>query len=340
MTVPQPPYPLHSSIEHLVDPQYKEFYNKYVINLQQTHYQPVEASRSSGVLIPGGGDKLKVAKTEDFEVTRVETEGDSFKVRVFTPLGETPSEGWPVFLYMHGGGWVLGNIDTENVHCTNWCSRARCVVVSVDYRLAPEHPYPAAFEDTWEAYLWTIENAKALNVNLSKFAAGGSSAGGNLTAALTHKINAYNQTSKEKVPELILQVLIVPVCDNTATPESYESWKKYEHTATLSAEKMMWYRVKYLPEEEMRSEVYASPIFASEESFKNVPPALFAVAGIDVLSGEAESYAAKLKAANIPYTYKVFEGVPHVVMAMNGVLDKGKELVTYVCDNLKAAFWS
>lgn len=132
--VPQPPYPLHDSVKDKLDPEYVEFYYKYIINNQQVHYQPVEASRTSGTLIPGGGPAQPVGKIEDFAIKRTVTEGDDVMVRTFTPLGEKPANGWPVMIYYHGGGWVLGNINTENTVCTHLCSRANCVVVSVDYR--------------------------------------------------------------------------------------------------------------------------------------------------------------------------------------------------------------
>lgn len=130
----QPPYPLHSSVADRIHPDYVKFYNEHIIDKQQVHLQPVEASRTSGILIPGGGPKLPVGKTEDISFKRKETEGPDVVVRVFTPEGNTPESGWPLMLYFHGGGWVLGNIETENTVCTNMCARARCVVVSVDYR--------------------------------------------------------------------------------------------------------------------------------------------------------------------------------------------------------------
>lgn len=130
----QPPYPLHESVVDRINPQYKDFYNKHVFDKQQVHLQPVEASRSSGVLIPGAGPLQKVAKTEDFSFPRKESQGPDVKVRCFTPEGEKPAAGWPVCVYFHGGGWVLGNIDTENVIASHLASRGKCVVVSVDYR--------------------------------------------------------------------------------------------------------------------------------------------------------------------------------------------------------------
>lgn len=131
---PQPPYPLHESVRDRLHPEYVAFYNQYIINQQQVHLQPVAASRTSGILIPGGGPVLEVGKTEDINIKRRETEGPDVPVRVFTPKGEKPEDGWPVFLYFHGGGWVLGNINTENAVCSNVCVRAKCVVVTVDYR--------------------------------------------------------------------------------------------------------------------------------------------------------------------------------------------------------------
>lgn len=133
-TGPQPPYPLHSSIEDKLDPVYKTFYNEHLIGQQQVHLRSVAASRTSGVLIPGAGPMLPVGKVEDISIPRKETEGPNVLLRAFTPEGEKPEKGWPLMVYYHGGGWVLGNIDTENVVCTNLSSRAKCVVITVDYR--------------------------------------------------------------------------------------------------------------------------------------------------------------------------------------------------------------
>jgi acetyl esterase/lipase len=127
-------YPIHESVKDRINPDYAKFYNEHLINLPQVQLQPVAASRSSGTLILGGGPSLPVAAIKDFSIHRRETDGPDIKVRTFTPEGERPEGGWPVMVYFHGGGWVLGNINTENSACTQMCSRARCVVVSVDYR--------------------------------------------------------------------------------------------------------------------------------------------------------------------------------------------------------------
>jgi acetyl esterase/lipase len=131
---PQPPYPLHKSVKDKLDPEYVKFYNANIIDKQQVHLQPVAASRTSGILIPGGGPKLPVGSTKDYSFSRRETEGPNVRVRIFTPEGDKPEDGWPLMVYYHGGGWVLGDIETENTVCSNLCKRADCVVVSVDYR--------------------------------------------------------------------------------------------------------------------------------------------------------------------------------------------------------------
>lgn len=336
---PQPPYPLDPEIEKLLEPQYVEFYNKYIKNQQQVHYQPVEKSRSSGVLIPGAGEKKKVAKVEDFEITRKTSEGDKLKVRVFTPDSPKPEEGFPIFLYFHGGGWVLGNIDTENVHCTNWCSIGKCVVVSVDYRLAPEDPYPACVEDAWESYLWLVNGgAEKLGGTMTNFGAGGSSAGGHLTAVLSHMITEEQETEPE-LPSMKFQILVVPVTDNTADAKTSWTWDKFRNTAALPAVKMMWYRKHFLPDEKTWAEPRASPLFYSDKLFTKAPKAYIAVAELDVLRGEGEAYHEKLLKNGVPSTLKVYKGVPHPVMAMDGVLDRGKELVSDVSREIYKNFY-
>lgn len=132
---PQPPHPLHESVINLLDPEYAAFYNEYMINLQPPHLQPLELSRAlGGTLIPGASPPKPVASIADYTFPRVESDGPDVKVRVFTPLGNKPSAGWPVCVYFHGGGWVLGNIDSENSIVSNLCARGNSVVVTVDYR--------------------------------------------------------------------------------------------------------------------------------------------------------------------------------------------------------------
>ncbi|KAL4862515.1 hypothetical protein BDV12DRAFT_190363 [Aspergillus spectabilis] len=332
---PQPPYPLHDSVKHRLSPDYVAFYNKYILNSQQVHYQPVEASRTSGTLIPGGGQLLTVGKTEDITVQRRTTTGADIKVRCFTPSGARPKGGWPVLLYFHGGGWVLGTIDTENTVCTNICVRANCVVVTVDYRLAPEHPWPAAVHDSWEALQWLVsDGVSALSLDASRLAVGGSSAGGNLAAVMTHKAMTLTSPIYFKT-----QVLSVPVTDNTASVDNNESYREYEHTAALPAEKMLWYRRHYLPHESDWSNSEASPLFYKGD-WSRLPPALVMVGELDVLRSEGEEYARKLQDAGVQVNLQVMKGMPHPFLAMDGVLKEGRQAISLMCDTLRKAFWT
>ncbi|KAK2819421.1 hypothetical protein FQN49_007865, partial [Arthroderma sp. PD_2] len=238
--MPQPPYPLHESVCHLLHPEYSSFYNSHIKDRQQVQHQPLCASRTSGVLIPGAGQLLPVGKTQDVAITRKESDGPDVIVRCFTPdtseNGRESDLGWPVVLYFHGGGWVPGNLDTENAVCTNICSRARCVVVTVGYRLAPETPFPAAVHDAWEAFLWLHSDALSLlNIDTTRMAVAGSSAGGNLAAIMAHRSLARS------MPALKLQVLVVPVMDNTADTTNNATYRDYEHSPSLPAEKMQWF---------------------------------------------------------------------------------------------------
>ncbi|KAK1141947.1 hypothetical protein N8T08_008270 [Aspergillus melleus] len=332
---PQPPYPLHSSVKDLLDPEYVDFYNQHVINLQQVHLQPVEASRTGGVLIPGGGPLLDVGKTEDITIRRRETEGPEILLRAFTPKGEKPASGWPVMLYFHGGGWVLGNINTENPVCTNLCVRGNCVVVTVDYRLAPENRWPAAVHDCWEALLWLLADGPSrLSVDTSKMATGGSSAGGNLASIITHKALMLSPSV-----HFLAQLLSVPVTDNTATVENNESYRRYERTPALPAPKMYWYRNHYLPDEADWANAEASPLFYRGD-WSQLPRALVMVGELDVLRTEGEQYAEKLTKAGVQVDLQVMKGMPHPFLAMDGVLQEGKRSITLMCDLLKEVFWS
>jgi acetyl esterase/lipase len=132
--LPQPPYPLHPSVAERIDAEYASFYERHIKSQQQVHLQPIEKSRASGTLIPGAGEPRPVAASRDLSIDRVASSGPLVPIRIFTPVGDAPAGGWPLCFWFHGGGWVLGTIDTENVIATNFCDRGRCVVICVDYR--------------------------------------------------------------------------------------------------------------------------------------------------------------------------------------------------------------
>ena len=130
---PQPPYPIDPAIEQKLDPEYANFYHNRLEGAQQIQYQPIWKSRSTAP-VPGAGPMQPVGAAQDYKIQRRETAGPEIPIRVFTPEGQNPKAGWPVMLWLHGGGWVLGGIDTENVVCTNMCNKSRSVVITADYR--------------------------------------------------------------------------------------------------------------------------------------------------------------------------------------------------------------
>lgn len=209
-------------------------------------------------------------------------------------------------------------------------------------RLAPEHPYPAAVHDSWEALLWTVtKGAQVLNLNVSKLAIGGSSAGGNLAAVMTQKALLLRQQRPSFLSrdiEFLKQLLIVPVTDNTASVENNPTYKSSEHVPALPALKMLWFRNHYLPNRDTWVETEASPLLFPAERFADLPPAIVIVGQLDVLRHEGEEYARKLRDAGVEAKVEVMPGMPHPFLAMDAVLDEGKRAITILCDTLVEVF--
>ncbi|EGV66788.1 hypothetical protein PSN45_002891 [Yamadazyma tenuis] len=339
--IPEPPFTIHKSMQGKLDPKYVEFFNTNLAhnsNLMATHRVPLQDIRASGNVIPGQSPLADVKETFDIEIPRVHTSGPPIPARVFVPNGNPPAGGFPLFIWYHGGGWVLGGISTENSYCTNAAELAQCVVVTVDYRLAPEDPFPACVDDAYEAAIWGLASAPTiLGINGTKVAVGGSSAGGNLTAIVTNKY--ASSPLAQTLPPLAFQVQVVPVTDNTATAETQPSWGENEFTAQLPAEKMLWYRRLYLPNPEDAGKPESSPLFYSDESMAKVPPCFIAASECDILRSEAEAYAAKLKKNGVDTTIVIYKGMPHTTMVMDAVMDQGRQLVADTTGALKKAFY-
>jgi acetyl esterase/lipase len=319
--------PLHPDILPRLDSEYAEFHKANLLYFVSPHTIPWHPSIRDRPAVPGSSAPLDVALTKDFPLSQT-------SVRTFTPHGSPPSTGWPVFIFFHGGGWTLGNIGSETSFSTNMCERAKCVVVSVDYRLAPEHPYPAGVEDAIESLQWVVKNGKTeLNIDTSRIAVGGSSSGGNLAAILALK-------AVELGIPLHFQLHVVPVTDNTATVSegAQESWRENQHTPWLSPERMIWFKNNYLPNPADWTKWDASPIFAPDELLKKTPPAWIGVAELDILRDEGIAYGERLKKHGIPVETKVYKGAPHPIMAMDGALKIGAQLVSDAAAALGKAF--
>jgi acetyl esterase len=212
-------------------------------------------------------------------------------------------------VYFHGGGWVCGDLDTHDVVCRGIANHARCAVVAVDYRLAPEHKFPAAVEDAVAAVRWVSDNAASLDMDAERLVVCGESAGGTLAAVAA--ITARDSGG----PPLALQILVYPVTDFGMSTGSYE---RLGEGYLLTRDSMLWYRGHYLRDERDIADWRASPLRAADLS--RLPPAYVVTAGFDPLLDEGRAYAERLAAAGVAVTYECFEGQIHAFLPMGGVL--------------------
>lgn len=241
-------------------------------------------------------------------------------IRIYTPAGEGPK---PVIVYFHGGGWVIGELDTVDNPLRRIANRAGAVVVSVDYRLAPEHRYPAAFDDSYAATAWVAEHAAELGGDPERIAVSGDSAGANLAAAVT--IAARDRLG----PRLAAQLLIYPVTDFNFTTESYgQNGEGY----LLTKGSMQWFWAHYLGAQDLGKDPYACP--ARADDLTGLPPAFVATAEFDPLRDEGEAYAANLRIAGVDVTAKRYDGMLHGFAWTLGATPSGAALI----DDLAAAF--
>ena len=250
--------------------------------------------------------------------------GGPVLLRVYTPKGDPDDErGWPVLVYYHGGGFVIANLNVYDTSARLLCDAADCVVVSVAYRQAPEHPYPAAMNDAYAAYLWTVKNAREMGGDASRVAVGGESAGGNLAAVVSMRAR------DEGAPLPVHQLLIYPVVDShMATP----SYRDEANAEPLSAGKMAWFFKHYAAP----PGPYATPLQA--ESLEGLPPATVLAAEHDPLRSEGRAYADRLRGAGVPTDYTLYPGTVHEFFGMAAVVDQAKAAVAAAGKALRAAF--
>ena len=253
----------------------------------------------------------------------VDLNGTRIKVREFRPMGVSATQTLPALVYYHGGGWVIGDIDTHDVLCRQLCLASGCAVFSVDYRLAPEHVFPAAYDDALAAFHWVIDHAKGLHVDPSRVAVGGDSAGGNLAAAVCLGARGGSQ-----VPAF--QLLIYPATLMYPDTQSYhDNGEGY----ALTAEVMHWFMGHYLPQRDMSQDWRASPLLA--QSHANLPPALVLTAGFDPLRDEGRLYADALSLAGGSAEYICFERQIHGFITMGRVMREAHTAVALCADALK-----
>jgi acetyl esterase len=244
-------------------------------------------------------------------------------LRSYRPVGCTANDVLPVQIYYHGGGWVLGDLDSHDWTCRMVANAAQCAVVSVDYRLAPEHPFPAAFDDSLAAVEWIAANAGALRVNPGRMSVGGDSAGGNLAAAV-----ALALRDRGTIP-LRAQILTYPITDLTA---AYDA--RFAAGVFLTNDRMRDYIAAYVPDVAQRKDVRGSPLLA--DSLNGLPPALVILAGFDPLYAEGLAYAERLKRDGVAVTVKTWPGQMHGFVSRAKLLPRAYDAISDIAAALKA----
>ena len=271
----------------------------------------------------GGGEVEPIYEVFDLAVPGEDTD---IPIRVYRPQA-TEVEPLPVLVYFFGGGWVLGSMETSDGVCRTLANAVPCVVVTVGYRLAPEHPFPAAVHDCYEATRWIAAHAADLGGDPERLAVAGDSAGGNLAAAVTLLARRGDG------PALTAQVLVYP---NTAHHGDTESMRDNDDPALFNRQSVAWYWSHYLANPDDGKDPLVSPLLADDHS--GLPPALVITAEYDPLRDEGEQYAERLAESGVDVTASRYDGMVHGFFTMSGILDDSRAAQTQVADYLRNRF--
>lgn len=263
-------------------------------------------------------------RAPDVAEARLMVFGNRVAVRAYRPVaGET----LPALVFFHGGGWAIGDLDTHDVVCRQLAVGARCAVFSVDYRLAPEHPFPAALEDCFFATSFVFENHQSLKVDPSRIAVGGDSAGGNLAAVVALMARQAGG------PPLAYQLLIYPATDQRCEFPSHE---RNGQGYLLTKEAISFFRSAYLPNAKDYVDWRASPLLA--HSHAGLPPAFVLTAGYDPLADEGRAYAERLARSGVETAYREYPDMVHGFVLFGGVVDTANAAVAECGERLRNAF--
>jgi acetyl esterase len=255
------------------------------------------------------------------EVQSVEDrDADGVAVRIYRPAES--GEPMRALVYFHGGGWVVGSVDTHDGLARAFANRTPCVVVSVDYRLAPEHPYPAALEDAWKAASWVMKNAKELGLDEEKVGVGGDSVGGCLAAIVARR-------GRDHGTPFATQLLIYPT---TTSRQETPSYSYFALGYGLTRDRMAWYWRQYLGDYDGSNDPDVSPSALSD--MRRLPRALVVTAEADVLRDEAETYAQRLFLSGVETEGYQYEGMIHGFLRMAGTVDRSQKAIDEIAESL------
>lgn len=294
----------------MVDIQAQQFL-KLLEDRASTHELSVAENRQRATAFQQfAGEKISLAAVENRQISVAD---GSIGIRIYRA---SQQEQQPIFIYIHGGGWVLGDLETADAPCRQIAALAKCIVVSIDYRLAPEYPFPTPIRDCYAAIRWIKDNAKTFGGDEKRLIIGGDSAGGNLTAVITQLARERKDVS------FLAQVLLYPVTDTALNTASYE---ENAEGYFLTKSNMEWFIQQYVPENINKKDPLIAPLNA--EDFTSLPPALVVLAQYDPLRDEGMHYAEKLKQANVPVKVSCYEGMIHGFFWMPGLFSKGQQAI-------------
>ncbi|WP_027499705.1 alpha/beta hydrolase [Rhodococcus sp. UNC363MFTsu5.1] len=260
----------------------------------------------------------------DVEQLTVPTRDGTIRARLYRADRADRDGCRPALVYLHGGGFVLGTLDGADELCRAIAAGSGWAVVSLDYRLAPENPYPAALEDCIDAYAWLTRTAPELGIDPGRIAIGGDSAGGNLAAALC----LHRRDKSSPLP--VTQVLAYPAVDGTFTTAS---WSEFADAPLLSAADARWFWDQYVGPGHRADDHLAAPMRA--DSLRGMPPALIVTAEVDPIRDDAEAYAARLRRDGVPVSLTRYAGVFHGFVTEIGTFAQAKQAIDEVCLHLR-----
>lgn len=304
-----------------LDPQVQAFLEQMKqMGFVYTPALTVEQARAMNqMMIAARGAPVPVAAVED---RRIPGPAVEIPIRIYTPQGSAP---FPVLVFFHTGGWQMGNLDSQDPLCRNLTNATGCIVVSVDYRLAPEHPFPAGLQDSYAATQWVAAHASEFQGDPSRLALVGDSAGANFAADIT--MMARDQGG----PRLAFQVLLFPMIDFRM---NHSSMEEFAEGYVVTRPMLTWMRGNYLPNPEDWTNPLASPLLAPDLS--GLPPALIITAEYDPLRDDGELYGKRLQEAGVPTKVSRYDGMIH---DFQDTFDEpGKRAVDEIASALRAAF--
>jgi len=285
---------------------------------------PQQARDGFRTMTVGLRDPATNAQVRSVEDSAISGPAGDIRIRTYRPEAEGPV---PTVMYFHGGGFVIGDLDTQDDHARLICRDVEAVVVSVDYRLAPEHPFPAGFEDCLAATHWAAANIEALGGDLDRLAVSGDSAGGNLSAAVA-------LATKDDGPKLAAQLLLYPGVDFREDEDLHPSRVENGEGLFLTAEDMRWFRNHYLQDDAHKADPRASVLLAPDLS--GLPPAVVGTGEYDPLRDEGEAYAAALEAAGVKVVLRRYDGLIHGFFGMGTWSPASAAAAKDLCEELRA----